>query len=102
MKRISRLESEGWMSSLNGTLERDGALRDRLAAAIVAYRADRDALEEIEDGGGPPGGGPDRVKCAHAHVAHQIVSAINPVGALALADAGWPDCREPCYDIAGS
>lgn len=31
-----------------------------------------------------PGGGPDRVKCLHAHLAHHLISADNPVGMLVL------------------
>lgn len=98
LKRMSRIESQGWMSQINEALEEDHGMGARLAGAIDAYRADRDSLEEIEESGGPPGGGPERVKCLHAHAAHQLVSQINPVGALALADVGWPDCREPCFE----
>lgn len=31
-----------------------------------------------------PGGGPDRVKCLHAHLAHYLVTGDNPVGRLVL------------------
>jgi hypothetical protein len=36
----------------------------------------------------------------HAHVAHELVEGNNPVGARALAAAGFPDCRERCYTCA--
>ena len=97
-KRVSRLESDGWMARITERLGVEPSLRARLASAIDSYRSERDALEPIDDAGGPPGGGPDRVKCAHAHAAHELVSASNPVGALALEETGWPDCREPCFD----
>ncbi|MDQ3986207.1 MAG: DUF501 domain-containing protein [Actinomycetota bacterium] len=98
-RRLSRLESEGEMSRLTERLGTDADLKQRLSQAIDRYRAARDEYEEIAEAGGPPGGGPDRVKCLHAHVAHQLASPPNPVGAGALARAEWPDCREPCFEV---
>ena len=83
---------------MNERLAASGSLHDRLQKAIDAYRVERDRLEVIDDRGSAPGGGPDRVKCLHAHLAHQLVDGDNPVGAAVLADAGWPDCREPCFE----
>jgi hypothetical protein len=99
VKRVSGLESEGWLAATSDRLADDPSLRARLAAAIDDYRSRRDAMEAIEDAGSPPGGGPDRVKCAHAHVAHELVSGINPIGALALSATGFPSCVEPCVSI---
>lgn len=96
VKRASRLESEGEMAKLTQRLEHDAALKERFRAAIAAYRARRDAHERIDDSGSPPGGGPDRVKCLHAHVAHELSAPPNPIGALALAQTGFPDCRVAC------
>lgn len=98
-KRASALESTGWMTSLNERLTAGSTLRQRLAAAIASYRAERDRLEPIDDRGSVPGGGPDRVKCVHAHLAHELAFGDGPVGSLAIADAGWPDCREPCFKV---
>lgn len=95
-RRASRLESSGFMADLTQRLERDGGLRERLAEAIAHYRARRDRHDVVDDAGSPPGGGPERVKCLHAHLAHQITDGPNPVGALTLAAAGWPDCRVRC------
>lgn len=95
--RMSMLEGEGWMQVLNEELAGDSPLHSRLSGAIDSYKHRRDAHEAIEDSGGPPGGGPDRVKCLHAHLAHELVDGSNPIGARALAEAGYPDCREPCY-----
>ena len=100
VKRMSRLEGEGWMQAFNEELARDPATRDRLSSALESYRQRRDEHEVIEDSGGPPGGGPDRVKCLHAHLAHELVDPINPVGARVLAAAGYPDCREACFKCA--
>ncbi len=99
LKRVSTLESRGELTVLTEKLERDGSLRDRLQAALSRYRARRDEHARVEDAGGPPGGGPDRVKCLHAHVAHELASPPNPVGATAIAETGWPDCRVVCASL---
>ena len=97
VKRVSRLEAAGRMADLADELRGDPALRHRLADAIDRYRAHRDAHQVVEDSGGPPGGGPERVKCLHAHAAHELADPPNPIGAFAVNEAGWPDCREPCF-----
>lgn len=101
VKRASRLEAGGWMTEVGDDLARDPVLRERLSAALDAYRERRDRHEAIEEAGGPPGGGPGRVKCLHAHLAHELAAPPNPVGARTLERAGWPDCRAPCVE-AGS
>ena len=97
-KRVSTLEGDGRMTELNGRLASDGAARDRLAAAIAAYITRRDEHERIE--GDIPGGGPERVKCLHAHTAHELVSGANPAGSWSLSQAGFPDCRQACYEVS--
>ncbi len=99
VKRVSQLEGRGDMATLNERLADDGSLRARLAIAISDLRHRRDSHDEIDDSGAPPGGGPDKVKCLHAHVAQELVMSDNPVGALSLAETGWPDCREPCVSV---
>ena len=101
VKRASGLESAGFMSHLNEMLQVDGGFRERLAVATARYRAQRDSHEVIEESGSPPGGGPDRVKCLHAHLADQLAGGPNPVGAITLAASGWPDCVEPCARVEG-
>lgn len=95
VKRASVLESRGYMTQVTDRLREDVQLKARLAASIERYSKRRDAYEVI-DVPAPPGGGPDRVKCLHAHVAHELADPPNPVGASTLADAGWPDCVVPC------
>ncbi len=97
VKRASRLESEGWMEQLNERLTGDPALRHRLAVAVDDLRRARDEHEVLEPVPAPPGGGPDRVKCLHAHLAHHLVSP-NPIGALVLSQSGFPDCRLACAE----
>ena len=95
VKRASRLESEGWMTAVNAELEASAPLRGRLADALTRYRSRRDGHERLERAA-PPGGGPDRVKCLHAHLAHELVQPPNAVGSITLARTGWPDCVAPC------
>jgi len=100
VKRVSQLEGRGDMTKVNQHLGQDGSLRARVAIALSDLRHRRDAHEVIEDPGAPPGGGPDRVKCLHAHVAQELVMSDNPIGAISLAATGWPDCREPCVSVS--
>ena len=83
------------MAELNRRLVEDpefhAALR-RSTEDLVARRNELDTL-------GPtvhPGGGPDRVKCLHAHVAHHLATGDNPAGAEALKQLGWQDPAGPC------
>lgn len=99
VKHVSRLEGDGGMTVLNERLAADDGLRSRLEGAIERLRARRDEHQRIDDSGSPPGGDPDRVKCLHVHVAQELAQPPNPVGALALAGTGWPDCRLPCVSV---
>jgi hypothetical protein len=98
VKRMSQLEGAGWTAELGEDIARDSDLRARFSGALESYRTRRDAQEVIEDAGGPPGGGPDRVKCLHAHLAHELAAPPNPIGGRALARSGWPDCVAPCVE----
>lgn len=99
VKRVSRAEADGRMTEINDRLRRDEAFRGRLIDAIGDLKARRDSHEVIEDSGAPPGGGPDKVKCLHAHTAQELALPPNPVGALSLHEAGWPDCVAPCVSV---
>ena len=101
IKRVSTLEAEGAMADLTQELTRDSTLRGRLAEALTRYRARRDEHAVIKESGGPPGGGPERVKCLHSHVAHELAGGDNPAGSIALAVTGWPDCIAPCVPVEG-
>lgn len=98
-KRASGLESTGWMARLGDRLQPASSLVGRLSEAIDRYRHRRDEHAVVDDRGSPPGGGPERVKCVHAHLAHELVDQRNPVGSLALAEVGWPDCRTCCFEV---
>jgi hypothetical protein len=95
-KRASRLEAEGFMARLGHRAAEDLGARARLEQALLRYRERRDRHQVVSDSGAPPGGGPARIKCLHAHLAHELADPPNPVGALTLAACGWPDCRSSC------
>lgn len=99
VKRVSKLEADGVMAALNDELSSDANAHARLHAAVERYAARRDAIEHIETS--PPGGGPARVKCLHAHVAHDLADPPNWAGGRALEATGWPDCIAPCVPVAG-
>jgi hypothetical protein len=96
LKRVSRLEAGGEMKGINQRLDSDPALKRRLTDSIGRLIATRDRHAELTGQSAPPGGGPDKVKCLHAHVAHELADPPNPIGAWALSATGWPDCVAPC------
>ena len=98
VKRASALEAQGRMNELNKVLTEKAELHDRLAESTDRLLTRRDRHAVIAPSSAPPGGGPDKVKCLHAHLAHELSDPPNPVGALTLAQVGWPDCRVPCVE----
>ena len=97
-RAVGRLEAGGWMAAFNERLAADPALAEALRAATEAYVARRDAggvpgPVRHPGGGGMAGG---KIKCLHAHTAHQLVAGDNPAGAEALEELGWEDPVAPC------
>lgn len=83
------------MAKLNRRLAEDSEFHEALRLSTDAYVRRRDALDPL----GPtahPGGGPDRIKCLHAHTAHHLVSGDNPAGAEVLKELAWQDPETPC------
>jgi uncharacterized protein len=81
---IGRLEGAGVLREFTERLDRDPDLRDRYQAAYRDYVARRDAIDPLPGAPGV-GGMPERVKCLHALVAHELaVPGSNPVGREAL------------------
>lgn len=104
----SRLEAAGLMRDMTGRLAADPALRDAYRAAHRDY-ARRRALA-ADAVGVPPlpadaptaGGMPDRVKCLHALVAHELaVPGANPFGREAILAMGQWWAAGPCVHSAG-
>lgn len=100
VKRASALEAKGGMARLTERLRKEPDLRNRMTSAVARYERRRDDLERLPPGA-TPGGGPERIKCLHAHLAHELADAPNAVGALTLAACGWPDCVLPCVASPG-
>ncbi|MDQ4095077.1 MAG: DUF501 domain-containing protein [Actinomycetota bacterium] len=101
VKRTSKQEATGRMRALNEALAASEGARERVDEAVARLVRRRDSHAMILDPGPPPGGGPNRIKCLHAHVAQELADPPNPVGAVVLAQVGWPDCRVPCVEGAG-
>ena len=79
--------------------EYERAHRDYLARRDDA--ASRSGVEPLPPGTQSAGGMPDRVKCLHALVAHELAApGTNPLGREALAAAGRWWSRGPCVTVA--
>lgn len=94
-KAVGRLESEGFIRLVNERLAGDPQFHQALKASTdrLVQLQKQDGLAAIK---GHPGGGPDRVKCLHAHVAHQLITGDNPAGAWVLDHLAWVDPHECC------
>ncbi len=100
---VSRLEASGLMREMTQRLAAEPSLRHACLEAHRDYLARRDEAARIAGvaplpAGTPSAGGmPDRVKCLHALVAHELaVPGANPLGREAMAAAGdWWEAG-PC------
>ena len=102
---ISGLEASGVMREMTARLA-DGPTQAGYQRAHADYVASRDAaaaeagLEPLPPGTQSAGGMPDRVKCLHALVAHELAApGSNPFGREALASIGPWWSRGPCVTI---
>lgn len=98
---VGRLESRGLMAEMTQRLAEDPELRAGHERAHRDYLARRDAIEPLPGSPGV-GGMPDRVKCLHALVAHELaVPGSNPLGreALDLLPAWWEHERGRCVAL---
>ncbi|HLX46952.1 MAG TPA: DUF501 domain-containing protein [Streptosporangiaceae bacterium] len=98
-----RLEAVGVMAGMTQRLSVDRQLRQAYLAAHLDYLARRDAaarecgLEPLPPGTQSAGGMPDRVKCLHALIAHELaVPGANPLGLEAAEAAGQWWSGGPC------
>jgi hypothetical protein len=99
---VSRLESGGVMKEMEHRLLSEPAVRSAYRSAHSDYLTRRDqvarasGVEPLPAGTQSAGGMPDRVKCLHALVAHELaVPGANPLGGEAVAAAGpwWEQGR---------
>jgi hypothetical protein len=94
VRAIGRLEATGTMRGYEERLKGDAELRARYARAHERYRAQRDAIEVLDDASSA-GGMPERVKCLHALYAHELADE-NPIGALVREQIEPLDCPGLC------
>jgi len=92
---VSRLEAGGLMREMTQRIAGDPGLQQACLAAHHDYLARRDEaarradVEPLPPGTPSAGGMPDRVKCLHALVAHELAApGASPLGAEAARAAG--------------
>jgi uncharacterized protein len=102
---VSTLEASGLMRDMTARLA-DDTLRRRYESAHRDYLARREAaaraagIEPLPPGTPSAGGMPERVKCLHALVAHELAAGtVNPFGREALEVVGEWWLPGPC--VAG-
>jgi uncharacterized protein len=100
---VSRLEADGLMREMTERLSAEPGLGQAYIAAHRDYLARRDeaaratGVAPLPPGAPSAGGMPDRVKCLHALVAHELaVPGSNPLGREAVAAAGDWWAAGPC------
>jgi hypothetical protein len=102
----SRLEAGGMMREMTARLRSEPELRAAYLAAHRDYAGRREAaagaagVEPLPADVQTAGGMPDRVKCLHALVAHELaVPGTNPLGREALTAMGEWWAAGPCVDV---
>jgi hypothetical protein len=103
---VSGLEAAGLMRDMNSRLADNSSLREAYLAAHRDYEARRaaaavaDGLQPLPPGTPTAGGMPDRVKCLHALVAHELaVPGANPLGREAILAIGQWWRAGPCVEM---
>jgi uncharacterized protein len=104
---IGGLEASGLMRQMTDRLSGDQtrAAYERAHQDYLRRRdaaADDEGIERLPEGTQSAGGMPERVKCLHALVAHELAApGVNPFGHEALAAAGEWWSRGPCVRLLG-
>jgi uncharacterized protein len=105
---VGSLEAGGLMREMTARVAADDQLRAAYQRAHREYLVRRHAaaraegLEPLPAGTQSAGGMPDRVKCLHALVAHELAApGANPLGREALDAAGQWWSRGPCVTVTG-
>jgi hypothetical protein len=103
---VSGLEAAGLMREMTARLADEPEARAAYERAHRDYLARRDAVaaqagvEPLPPGTQTAGGMPDRVKCLHALVAHELAApGTNPFGREAIEAAGPWWSRGPCVQV---
>jgi uncharacterized protein len=103
---VSRLEAGGLMRQMTERIAAEPALQQACLASHQDYLARRDeaaraaGVEPLPPGTPTAGGMPDRVKCLHALVAHELaVPGVSPLGREAEQAAGAWWQAGPCVTM---
>jgi uncharacterized protein len=95
-RAVGTLEAGGRIADINDRITNDEEFAGRLRRASEDYMKRRDALYRLEGAGAVGGGAVGRVKCLHAHLAHELACGGNPVGEWVLGEIGDVLRKPPC------
>ena len=96
---IGRLEAGGVMREMTTRLGEDTELADAYQRAHEDYLLERDAIDPLGTRISA-GGMPNRVKCLHVLVAHELARpGVNPLGREALDQMGDWSAAGPCVQV---
>ena len=106
---VSKLEATGTMKEMTSRLADDPDLERAYQAADRDYSARRDraaaraGVQALPPGSATAGGMPERVKCLHVLVAHELAApGANPFGREAIASMGQWWLAGPCVAVPGT
>jgi hypothetical protein len=80
VRRISAIESEGWIGRLNDRIEVDAAFAEAVDRGHRAYARERGRIVAGAEAWGGVGGTRVGIKCLHAHYAHFAAGGDDTVG----------------------
>ena len=81
VKRVSRLEAEGWIKRHAERAEQDPVFGEALTRAHAQHARERARYVPGAEAWGGVTGSPGGVKCLHAHYANHLAGGEDPVGA---------------------
>ena len=97
---IGRLEAGGVMREMTERLATDEELATAYRSAHEVFLSERDAIDPLGTAISA-GGMPNRVKCLHVLVAHELARpGVNPLGREALDQMGDWSAGGPCVQVA--
>ncbi len=106
-KKVSKLESEGWIKKFEEIIQKDEKFKERLVKAHINVKEKRERLakdESIREALQSVGSGGIRdltkVKCLHLHLADFLAGVDNPIGEMVWSMIYERECENPPVKIA--